>query len=103
MSQGFEWRKIEELFELWIRNERRVAVIGDLNIDFLDGSHKLIAYMKNRGFTQLVQKPTHIHGGLIDHIYVNEVLKEGKPFYSQLSVTYSDHDKIVLHVPLENK
>ena len=103
LSQKVEWRKLEELFELWIRNERNVAVIGDVNIDFLDGSHKLMAYMKDKGFTQLVKEPTHICGGLIDHIYVNEKLMQRKPFYSQQSVTYSDHDKIVLHVPLENK
>ena len=46
---------------------------------------------------------THIRGGLIDHIYVNKVLMQKDPFTSQRSVTYSDHDKIVLHIPLENK
>ena len=103
LSQQFDWRKLQELLDLWIRKDKSVAVIGDMNVDFLDGKHKLITYMENNGFTQLVKEPTHIQGGLIDHIYINDILMLRKPFHSQQSVTYSDHDKIVLHVPLENK
>ena len=57
--------------------------------------------MKKNGFTQLVQKPTHERGNLLDHIYVNAVLLQKQPFSSQRSCYYSDHDIIVLHVPLE--
>ena len=100
LSQPLNWKKLEEIFEKWIRKDKAVAVIGDMNIDFLDGRHKLMTYMEKNGFTQLVQKPTHEKGNLLDHIYVNAVLMQKKPFYSQRSCYYSDHDIIVLHVPL---
>ena len=101
LSQPFDWKKLEELFDKWIRKDKAVAVMGDMNIDFLDGTHDLMTYMKKNGFTQLVQKPTHEKGNLLDHIYVNAVLLQKQPFSSQRSCYYSDHDIIVLHVPLE--
>ena len=55
--------------------------------------------MEQKNFVQLVEKPTHRCGGLIDHIYVNQLLMLDKPFYSQSSVMYSDHDKVILHIP----
>ena len=96
LSQRFEWQRLEELFQIWINPQKSIAVIGDVNIDY-------IQFLKEYGFSQLIEKPTHIQGGLIDHIYVNKVLMQKDPFTSQRSVTYSDHDKIVLHIPYENK
>ena len=101
LSQPFDWKKLEEIFDRWIRKDKAVAVIGDMNIDFLDGSHNLMAYMKKNGFTQLIQKPTHEKGNLLDHIYVNAALLQMQPYSSQRSCYFSDHDIIVLHVPLE--
>ena len=100
LSQRFDWEKLKELFRIWINPQKSIAVIGDVNIDFLESSHQFMTYMKNNGFTQLVKEPTHICGGLIDHIYVNDALMKKGPYYSQQSVYYSDHDKIVLHIPL---
>ena len=55
--------------------------------------------MEKKCFTQLVKKPTHIMGGLLDHVYVNESLLRKQPFCTQRNVYFSDHDVIVLHVP----
>ena len=101
LSRGFNWGKLEKLLSLWINNQRSVAVIGDMNIDFIDEDHEFIQYMTRNGFGQLVQEPTHIRGGLLDQIYVNKALMEKKPFSSQNCVSYSDHDKITLHIPLD--
>ena len=70
-----------------------------MNINYLKKNHDLITYLKKRNFTQLVEKPTHKLGGLLDHIYVSQSLLEQKPFYSQRSVYFSDHDNITLHIP----
>ena len=70
--------------------------------------NKLIAlsfcfrYLDAKNFLQIVKKPTHDGGGTIDHIYINQCLQEKKPFHSQRSVYYSDHDVLVLHVPISN-
>ena len=74
-----------------------------MNINYLKKKHDLITYLKKRNFTQLVEKPSHKFGGLLDHIYVNQSLLEKKPFCSQRNVYYSDHDNIILHIPKENK
>ena len=103
LSQRFDWEKLEELFQIWINPLKSIAVIGDVNIDYIDEDHQMIRFLKENGFSQLIEKPTHIRGGLIDHVYVNKVLMKKNPFTSQGSVTYSDHDKVVLHIPLENK
>lgn len=45
-----------------------LLIVGDLNVDVLNGKNKnWIESMKN--FTQHVQRPTHLEGGLIDHVY----------------------------------
>ena len=103
LSNKFDWLMLKDLFQSWINPQKCVAVIGDVNIDFIDEDHQMFWFLKEYGFSQLIEKPTHIRGGLIDHIYVNKVLIQKNPFTSQRSVTYSDHDIIVLHIPLENK
>ena len=103
LSNKFDWLMLKDLFQSWINPQKCVAVIGDVNIDFIDEDHQMFWFFKEYGFSQLIEKPTHIRGGLIDHIYVNKVLIQKNPFTSQRSVTYSDHDIIVLHIPLENK
>ena len=99
LSKKFEWDELWKTLEEWIEDNRRVAVIGDTNMDYLGNHPKFIRYMEQKNFVQLVEKPTHRCGGLIDHIYVNQLLMEDKPFHSQSSVMYSDHDKVVLHIP----
>ena len=103
LSQNFDWRKLEELFNQWIRTDKSVAIIGDMNIDPADKTHKLMTYMERSSFTQLVDEPTHDGGRCLDHIYVNERLRNKQVFHTQRCVYYSDHDVITLHVPLENK
>ena len=53
--------------------------------------------MQKKGFAQLVNKATHIEGGLIDHVY----LKTCKDYQYSWSIEdfpkyYSDHDSIGL-------
>ena len=100
LSQRFDWPALEELFEMWIKNHKNVAVIGDMNIDFAEKQHELTRYMHRNNFTQIVQNPTHDAGGILDHIYINERLQHQKgPFCTQRCVYFSDHDIIVLHLP----
>ena len=100
LSKNFEWDKLKKTLEEWIQDGRKVAVIGDVNIDYLqNASHRFIKFMKQKNFVQIVDKPTHKSGSLLDHIYINQLLIEDQPFYSHSSVMHSDHDKLVLHIP----
>ena len=104
LSQRFSWTTLEEQFEKWIKSHKNVAVIGDMNIDFAEKQHELTRYMHRNNFTQIIENPTHDAGGMLDHIYINDrLLHQKKPFCTQRSVYFSDHDIVVLHVPKDNK
>ena len=50
---------------------------GDTNIDISkENGQNFLDFMKKLGLRQLVVKPTHERGGLIDHVYVTEDLFE---------------------------
>ena len=73
------------------------AVIGDMNWHYPQG-HKMKKYMANNGFEQLVEKPTHDMGHILDHIYVNADLSNMGVEIFQKPVHFSDHDVIFLKI-----
>ena len=99
LSQGFDYDPLKDQLDKWIKPNRMVAIIGDVNFNYLDQNHKLKSYLQKKKFNQLVKSATHELGSLLDQIYVNEKLMSVKPFASQRSVYFSDHDVIVLHIP----
>ena len=79
--------------------EKKFCVIGgDFNINILNSMDSYLTCELNKmGFTQIVKKPTHIDGGLIDHIYVRQ--GKDKMFNWVLELFpkyYSDHDGLGL-------
>ena len=53
--------------------------------------------LKDMRFTQIVKKPTHIDGGLIDHIYVRQGNETKFSWVlEQFPKYYSDHDGLSL-------
>ena len=46
------------------------------------------------GLKQILQRPTHIRGGLIDHCYVSESITSDCLKFKQKAVYYTDHDLI---------
>ena len=101
LSKGFNWIVLKEVLEECIHTPKDIALIGDTNIDILTENHNLIDYLLEKSFVQIVQQPTHEHGGLLDHIYINVSLQKKHPFCVQTPVYYSDHDIVSLHVPDE--
>ena len=81
-------------------NQRKNTIIsGDFNIDALSMEENSIPVTLARsGFKQIVQKPTHIRGGLIDHCYVSESISNVFLILRQKAVYYTDHDLIMLMV-----
>ena len=71
-------------------------VLGDFNVDFQ--SDLLVgSFMQSFNCVQLVSGPTHITGGLNDHVYVS---KDFILFHQHLAtvtaVYYSDHEAVEL-------
>ena len=50
------------------------------------------------GFQQLVQSPTHILGGILDHVYVYCVDSTKFTLYKTHPLYYSDHDAVTILV-----
>ena len=71
-----------------------ICVLGDLNEDVSITSNTCCCTMfKLQGLQQMIKKPTHDSGTIIDHVYVSHTLST-----IQTDVTdcyYSDHDFIL--------
>ena len=78
---------------------KSVLVLGDMNIDLSKQPLNLFtkALMKI-GFQQLVQSPTHILGGILDHVYVYCVDSTKFTLYKTHPLYYSDHDAVAILV-----
>ena len=72
---------------------RTQILVGDVNIDlFKSPMNWFTQSMKERGFTQMVGRSTHVLGGLIDHVYFRSPLKEAScTLYKHHNVFWSDH------------
>ena len=101
LSKNFDWSALKEILVTFVHTKKDLAIIGDMNIDFMTENHNLVKFLDEKGFVQMIQKPTYESGSLLDHIYVNESLLSKAPSCSQLAVYYSDHDIVFLHVPKE--
>ena len=85
---------LEVLVEILISPKKSCVVGGDFNLDLLKNrSFKLTTFLTSQGFKQLVDKSTHIHGGLIDHCYVS--ILNGESYEVEvIPKVYSDHDAL---------
>ena len=69
-------------------------VVGDFNIHPKEQNSyfdQLFEKMTSKGFNQLIDKPTHRDGNMLDHMYVREIEMSGWQLYHPY---YSDHDAI---------
>ena len=86
-----------------LRNHNDISIIfGDFNIDLLKINRNSIN-LKNLlfGFKQIVDKPTHIDGGLIDHIYIRECFLDIFEIdLIKCSLNFSDHDALKIRLKL---
>ena len=71
---------------------RTQIIIGDINIDLMSSSKNLFTEtLTQRGFEQMIQRPTHTLGGLIDHVYFYSPAQDTCMLYKQHTVFWSDH------------
>ena len=88
----------KEKIKYVVDSSRSTILCGDTNIDITkDRGQSFIDFMKTIGLTQLVKKPSHEKGGLLDHVYVTDDLIE-KVAVTQTAVVFSDHDLITIRL-----
>ena len=83
-----------------VNNFKKTVIVGDFNCSALKNKEDTIVKdIEHSGFTQLVQLPTQVQGGLIDHIYVSHLIEPNHFQVRQKPVYYTDHD--ILEIMIE--
>ena len=78
-------------------------VAGDFNFDFLKVSENNLLLNHFMEHTQIVNKPTHLFGSLIDHVYIKKTLMEEFSANATIeNVYFSDHDAIRIVIEKNN-
>ena len=96
-SQGADSTSFINALDSLIIDCDNCFVVGDFNINFLDGCHPIVRHILSHGFTQLVEFPTHEEGSLLDHAYVKSnfmhKVRLHWPYYSDhAAVCIERHD-----------
>ena len=80
---------------------KTVIICGDFNINLAKSPHnKYSQSLFDLGFIQLVNSPTHMLGGIIDHVYFYSANMSTCSLYKIYPVYYSDHDAISFFLQL---
>ena len=90
---------MSELSKL-IPSKGPAIICGDFNVhpnEQKDNYNPLVNALASLGFVQLIDKPTHIEGHILDHMYVRDVDIAGWQLHHPY---YSDHDAICCRVNL---
>ena len=78
-----------------LHTNRKTLILGDFNFNALCAEQNFILReLENWNFKQLIQNPTHIQGGVIDHCYISNTFPIGAVSVSQKPIYYMDHDII---------
>ena len=97
VSSSCDQNKVCEVLLDLIDISQPTVVMGDMNFDTRH-SDIVSKFMNEKSFEQIVEKSTHEKGNLIDHIYVNNALKNIGIKHSQTASFVSDHDILALYV-----
>ena len=72
-------------------------IIGDFNFCYLNKTLNITRHhLEGRKFSQLVKKPTHIEGSLLDQAYMRDTSNLMKITVETQSKYYTDHKGIAL-------
>ena len=95
LSRGANKRDFLKDLGALAKGAKPCIIVGDFNIDFLNKPNELIiTQIMSNGFNQIVTSPTHDKGGLIDHVYIKNVIEKVEVHLS--FPYYSDHASILI-------
>ena len=100
LSKQFSWNILMPVLKNWIKNERRVAILGDMNWHYNSENTEMKKYLEETlQFKQIINVATHDQGHTLDHIYINKTLAKEDTSFGTEPVYYSDHDIVQLKIP----
>ena len=102
-KQSMHIREFFQMLQYLLATHSIDIIAGDFNYDLLKVSqNKLLDIFTDH--VQMVNKPTHISGSLIDHAYIKKALiEEFSTYVTFENIYFSDHDvvRIAIHVELQ--
>ena len=91
-SQQESQANLNEAIKKMTTSEKPVLVIGDFNICYLDGTDNSTGkFMKENKFKQLINKPTHIEGNILDQAHFRDTRGRIECTAEVQSKYYTDH------------
>ena len=86
-----------------ITKEKTTLITGDLNICYLRiPKNQVSKGLHGKGFQQLMNEPTHVLGGHIDHVYWRDTNNHwAQPTIERYSPYFSDHDGICVTLKMK--
>ena len=99
ISKEADFNTIVATLNKWMKTGPKI-VIGDFNFESTK-SNVLSKFLNSKGLIQIVNRPTHIEGGIIDHCYVPKNMKDTLVI-DYFFTYYTDHISLCLSIPPQN-
>ena len=92
--------KFEDIFKnITLSKEKPTLIVGDMNICYQEQRENgNIQYLETNRFKQIVTGATHLQGGHIDHVYINDYQSQFKSVDVEMYSPYytcRDHDGLL--------
>ena len=96
-SQQGNYDDLNQILEEIKTDEKPHLVLGDLNFCYLDNpNNPTRKYLENQRFTQIITRPTHIEGNLLDQAYLRDDHGELECTMELHSKYYTDHKGLAI-------
>ena len=102
-KHSMQMQEFFQMLEYLLATNSIDIVAGDFNFDLLEVSKNNLFSNHFTEHVQIVNKPTHISGSLIDHVYIKKTLME--EFFANAiveNIYFSDHDAIRIVIEKNN-
>ena len=88
-SQRGNYNDLNNNTKLLITDEKPVLITGDFNFCYLENSNNTTKkFLNNQNFSQLIHKPTHIDGHVLDQVYIKGDVEANVTTHSKY---FTDH------------
>ena len=90
-------KSFSEMLLTNINPSNPTIICGDINCDLNEENMDFARTLEKLGFQQIVKRPTHDMGRIIDVVFVNQLLL-GSVSVKQMGVGFSDHDCLLIKI-----
>ena len=98
-SQEGSYTDLNRILGELITEEKPQLVLGDFNFCYLDNPYNPTRkHLEKQKFTQMILKPTHIEGNLLDQAYLRDIHGELECISELHSKYYTDHKGLAIKI-----